>query len=195
MVGQVVTTMESISNSSRQIADILRIIDNIAFQTNILALNASVEAARAGEQGRGFAVVASEVRALAQKSAQAAKEIKTLIDTTVDNISNGSVLVTNAGKNMEEILESIRHVVDIVDQITTATQTQRSGIEHINVAVREIDTITRQNAQLASHVTDSAADMRSHAEEVTDIMESVAGNNTETHASLSYATRPVALLR
>src|SRR6185369_7968961 len=132
VVGEVVTTMNGISESSKKIADIISVIDGIAFQTNILALNAAVEAARAGEQGRGFAVVASEVRSLAQKSAGAAKEIKSLIEDSVSKVDSGSKLVDDAGKTMEEIVASVKRVSDIMGEITAASQEQSAGIEQVN---------------------------------------------------------------
>ncbi|MDZ4219695.1 MAG: methyl-accepting chemotaxis protein, partial [Methylobacter sp.] len=148
VVGQVVTTMDSINDSSRKIVDIISVIDGIAFQTNILALNAAVEAARAGEQGRGFAVVAGEVRNLAQRSAAAAKEIKTLIEDSVSKIENGSKLVGEAGQTMEEIVTSIKRVTDIMSEITAASSEQSQGIEQVNTAITQMDEVTQQNAAL-----------------------------------------------
>ncbi|HTD07083.1 methyl-accepting chemotaxis protein, partial [Undibacterium sp.] len=148
VVSQVVNTMGSIKDSSRKIVDIIGVIDGIAFQTNILALNAAVEAARAGEQGRGFAVVASEVRNLAQRSAGAAKEIKTLIGDSVDKVDQGSKLVDEAGKTMDEIVTSVQHVADIMSEITAASQEQSSGIEQVNLAITQMDEMTQQNAAL-----------------------------------------------
>ncbi|MBR7799846.1 methyl-accepting chemotaxis protein [Undibacterium fentianense] len=148
VVGEVVHTMEAINLSSRKIADIIGVIDGIAFQTNILALNAAVEAARAGEQGRGFAVVASEVRSLAGRSAAAAKEIKTLITDSVSNVSDGCRLVEQAGSTMDEIVVHVRRVADLMGEITTASREQTTGIEQVNQAVGQMDTVTQQNAAL-----------------------------------------------
>ena len=140
--------MDSINASSKKIADIIGVIDGIAFQTNILALNAAVEAARAGEQGRGFAVVATEVRNLAHRSASAAKEIKILIDDSVHQVNLGSSLVNQAGSTMEEIVSSVRRVTDIMAEITSASNEQEAGIEQINQAITEMDAVTQQNAAL-----------------------------------------------
>lgn len=148
VVSEVVHTMEAINLSSKKIADIIGVIDGIAFQTNILALNAAVEAARAGEQGRGFAVVASEVRSLAGRSAAAAKEIKTLITDSVSNVSDGCRLVEQAGSTMDEIVVHVRRVADLMGEITTASREQTTGIEQVNQAVGQMDTVTQQNAAL-----------------------------------------------
>ena len=156
VVGQVVDTMSAINASSRRIVDIISVIDGIAFQTNILALNAAVEAARAGEQGRGFAVVASEVRSLAQRSASAAKEIKQLIDDSVDKVDTGTRLVDEAGRTMSEIVTSVKRVTDIIADISTATQEQSAGIEQINQAVLQMDEGTQQNAALVEEATAAA---------------------------------------
>ena len=161
VVSQVVTTMEDINHSSRKIADIIGVIDSIAFQTNILALNAAVEAARAGEAGRGFAVVASEVRNLAGRSAQAAKEIKDLINTSVDKVQSGSQLVQDAGKTMDEIVASVQRVTDVIGEITAASSEQSDGIGQVNTAVNQLDQMTQQNAALVEQVA-SAADSLSH---------------------------------
>jgi methyl-accepting chemotaxis protein len=148
VVAQVVGTMGSINQSSNKIVDIIGVIDGIAFQTNILALNAAVEAARAGEQGRGFAVVASEVRSLAQRSAAAAKEIKTLIGDSVEKIEAGTRLVDEAGVTMNAIVESVQQVTGVMSEIMTASQEQTSGIDQINQAVSHMDNNTQQNAAL-----------------------------------------------
>ena len=140
--------MSEINVSANKIVDIIGVIDGIAFQTNILALNAAVEAARAGEQGRGFAVVASEVRNLAQRSAAAAKEIKSLIGDSVDKVENGSKLVNEAGATMQEIVASVRRVTDIMAEIAAASQEQTDGIEQINQAITQMDEVTQQNASL-----------------------------------------------
>ncbi len=163
VVGQVVTTMQGISDSSRKIGDIIGVIDGIAFQTNILALNAAVEAARAGEQGRGFAVVASEVRSLAQRSAEAAKEIKTLIGRSVEQVEQGTVLVDEAGRTMGEIVQSIQRVSDIVAEITTASAEQSTGVRQVGDAVSQMDNATQQNAALVEQSAAAAASLKSQA--------------------------------
>ncbi len=166
VVGQVVDTMGSIKESSRKIVDIIGVIDGIAFQTNILALNAAVEAARAGEQGRGFAVVASEVRNLAQRSAGAAKEIKALIGDSVEKVDAGSKLVDEAGKTMNEIVNSVKHVADIMSEITAASQEQSSGIEGVNQAIAQMDEMTQQNAALVEQAAAAAQSMQDQASEL-----------------------------
>ena len=163
VVGEVVSTMEGISESSRKIADIIGVIDGIAFQTNILALNAAVEAARAGEQGRGFAVVATEVRNLAQRSAAAAKEIKTLIGDSVGKVEAGSRQVGEAGKTMNEILVSVKRVTDIMAEITAASAEQSSGIEQVSMAVAQMDEVTQQNAALVEQAAAAAESLRDEA--------------------------------
>ena len=170
VVSQVVQTMEAINTSSTRIADIIGVIDGIAFQTNILALNAAVEAARAGEQGRGFAVVASEVRALAGRSAEAAKEIKQLIETSVQNVGEGCKLVEQAGSTMDEIVVSVRRVADIMGEISTASQDQSSGIDQINQAVGQMDQVTQQNAAL---VEESAAAAQSLEHQANTLLHAV----------------------
>ena len=164
VVGQVVEKMASITASSNKISDIIGVIDGIAFQTNILALNAAVEAARAGEQGRGFAVVASEVRSLAQRSAAAAKEIKTLIGDSVEKVEEGSKQVEEAGRTMEEIVGSVRRVTDIMGEITTASQEQTSGIEQINQAISQMDQVTQQNAALVEEASATAQLLQEQAD-------------------------------
>ncbi len=161
---EVVHTMEAINTSSRKIADIIGVIDSIAFQTNILALNAAVEAARAGEQGRGFAVVASEVRSLAGRSATAAKEIKDLINASVDNVSQGCTLVEQAGSTMDEIVVSVRRVADIMGEISLASQDQTQGIEQINQAMVQMDQVTQQNAALVEEAAAAAQSLEAQAQ-------------------------------
>ncbi len=164
VVGEVVATMNDINQSSRKIADIIQVIDGIAFQTNILALNAAVEAARAGEQGRGFAVVASEVRSLAGRSAEAAREIKALIQASVAKVEDGSRLVENAGNTMTEIVQSVRRVSDIIGEISSAAAEQSGGIGNINHAVGELDQMTQQNAALVEQSAAAAASLREQAQ-------------------------------
>ena len=163
VVSQVVSTMDAINASSKKIADIIGVIDGIAFQTNILALNAAVEAARAGEQGRGFAVVAGEVRALAQRSAEAAREIKALIGTSVDKVQTGSRLVTDAGATMDEIVASVQRVTDIIGEIAAASSEQSTGIGQVNTAVNELDRMTQQNAALVEESAAAAASLQQQA--------------------------------
>ncbi len=163
VVSQVVGTMGSINASSKKIVDIIGVIDGIAFQTNILALNAAVEAARAGEQGRGFAVVASEVRSLAQRSAAAAKEIKTLIGDSVEKVEEGSKQVEEAGRTMDEIVGSVKRVTDIMGEITAASQEQTSGIEQINQAISQMDQVTQQNAALVEEASAAAQSLQEQA--------------------------------
>ena len=163
VVDKVVETMSSINESSRKIVDIIGVIDGIAFQTNILALNAAVEAARAGEQGRGFAVVAAEVRNLAQRSASAAKEIKALIGDSVEKVDAGTRLVDEAGKTMDEIVTSVKHVADIMAEITAASAEQSAGIEQVNQAITHMDEITQQNAALVEQAAAAAQAMQDQA--------------------------------
>jgi methyl-accepting chemotaxis protein len=170
VVGQVITTMGSINESSRKIVDIIGVIDGIAFQTNILALNAAVEAARAGEQGRGFAVVASEVRTLAQRSAAAAKEIKGLIGDSVDKVDAGAKLVDQAGATMEQVVESIRRVTDIMAEITHASAEQTGGIEQVNQAIGQMDQVTQQNAALVEEAAAAAGSMQDQAAQLAQVV-------------------------
>ncbi len=163
VVAQVVTTMDEINTASKKIADIIGVIDGIAFQTNILALNAAVEAARAGEQGRGFAVVAGEVRALAQRSAEAAREIKSLIGNSVDKAEAGSRLVTDAGSTMNEIVDSVQKVTGVIGEITAASSNQSSGLSQINGAVTQLDRMTQQNAALVEQSAAAAESLREQA--------------------------------
>ena len=171
VVSQVVDTMGSINESSRKIVDIIGVIDGIAFQTNILALNAAVEAARAGEQGRGFAVVASEVRSLAQRSADAAKEIKGLIGASVEKVETGSKLVNHAGATMEEVVASIRRVTDIMSGITVASQEQSAGIEQVNQAIAQMDQVTQQNAALVEQAAAAAKSMQDQAANLSGLVD------------------------
>ena len=170
VVAQVVGTMGSINESAKKIADIIGVIDGIAFQTNILALNAAVEAARAGEQGRGFAVVATEVRNLAQRSAAAAKEIKGLIEDSVDKVNTGSALVDQAGATMEEIVASIRRVTDIMGDIANASHEQSAGIEQVNQAISQMDQVTQQNAALVEEAAAAASSLQDRAVELVDVV-------------------------
>ncbi len=171
VVAEVVDTMKGINDSSRKIADIISVIDGIAFQTNILALNAAVEAARAGEQGRGFAVVAGEVRSLAGRSAEAAKQIKSLIDTSVTRVELGSKLVDHAGTTMHEVVTAIRRVNDIIGEISAASSDQSSGVRQVSEAVNNMDRTTQQNAALVEEMAAAAASLKNEAEE---LVESVA---------------------
>ncbi|MEW5887143.1 MAG: methyl-accepting chemotaxis protein [Pseudomonadota bacterium] len=168
VVAQVVQTMEAINTSSRKIADIIGVIDGIAFQTNILALNAAVEAARAGEQGRGFAVVASEVRSLAGRSASAAREIKQLIGTSVSNVSDGCKLVEQAGSTMDEIVVHVRRVADLMREITSAELNQSAGIDQINQAIQQLDQTTQQNAALVEESAAAAQSLSAQARELAE---------------------------
>ncbi len=166
VVSQVVERMESISGSSKKMSEIAKIIENIAFQTNILALNAAVEAARAGDQGKGFAVVASEVRNLAGRSAQAAKEIGVLINSSVDEIQKGGVLASQAGKTMQEVVESIHRVTDIMSEISTASAEQESGVTQVSAAVAQMDSATQQNSALVEEMATAAANLENQAQDL-----------------------------
>jgi methyl-accepting chemotaxis protein len=166
VVAQVVDTMKGINDSSRKIADIISVIDGIAFQTNILALNAAVEAARAGEQGRGFAVVASEVRSLAGRSADAAKEIKTLITDSVHRVEQGTALVDKAGSTMTEVVSSIRRVTDIMGEISAASAEQSSSVTQVGEAVTQMDQATQQNAALVEEMAAAASSLRGQAQDL-----------------------------
>ena len=171
VVGQVVTTMDEINASSKKISDIIGVIDAIAFQTNILALNAAVEAARAGEQGRGFAVVAGEVRNLAQRSAEAAKEIKGLIGSSVNRVEAGSRLVAEAGQTMSEIVGSVQRVSDIIGEITAAAGEQSDGIGQVNVAVNQLDQMTQQNAALVEESAAAAESLKDQASRLAQVVQ------------------------
>lgn len=185
-VAEVVHTMDSINQSSKKIVDIISVIDSIAFQTNILALNAAVEAARAGEQGRGFAVVASEVRNLAQRSAAAAREIKTLIDASVKNVKEGSAQVAQAGSTMDEVVTSIKHVYDIMNEITDASHEQSIGIEQVNQAMAQMDQVTQQNAALVEQAAAAAESLQNQTTELNNVV-SIFKIKSGSHGSASEA--------
>ncbi|MBA5639868.1 MCP four helix bundle domain-containing protein [Duganella sp. LX20W] len=190
VISQVVAMMDAINSSSRKIADIIGVIDGIAFQTNILALNAAVEAARAGEQGRGFAVVASEVRNLAQRSAAAAKEIKSLIEDSVDQVNAGSGLVNEAGATMEEIVTSIQRVTDIMSEITAASAEQSSGIAQINQAVVEMDNVTQSNAALVEEASAAAQALQDQAVSLSQVVSVFKLDSMQPGMATSLPTKP-----
>ncbi|MBD9393578.1 methyl-accepting chemotaxis protein [Acidovorax sp. ACV01] len=192
VVSRVVATMQDINASSNKISDIIGVIDGIAFQTNILALNAAVEAARAGEQGRGFAVVASEVRSLAQRSAEAAKEIKTLIGASVEKVASGTQLVGNAGATMTEIVDSVQRVTDIIGEIRSATSEQSQGIAQVNTTMNQLDQMTQQNSALVEQSTAAADSLREQAMKLTQVVAlfRVNGSNASAPAPMP-ASRPV----
>ena len=192
VVGQVVTTMSMINESSKKIVDIISVIDGIAFQTNILALNAAVEAARAGEQGRGFAVVATEVRTLAQRSAAAAKEIKSLIDDSVHKVSDGTKLVDQAGKTMDEVVNSVKRVTDIMAEISAASHEQSTGIEEVNQALTQMDQVTQQNAALVEEAAAAAESMQEQAHNLTDAVSMFRLEEGAQHGVFAQAGRRVA---
>jgi methyl-accepting chemotaxis protein len=171
VVGRVVATMTDINESAKSIGDIIGVIEGIAFQTNILALNAAVEAARAGENGRGFAVVAGEVRGLAQRSASAAKEIKALISTSVERVGNGSQLAEEAGRTMDEVVQAVKRVTDIMNEISAATAEQSSGIEEINDAITQMDSGTQQNAALVEEAAAAAQSLDDQAKSLAQLVE------------------------
>ena len=190
VVAQVVDTMASINESSKKIVDIISVIDGIAFQTNILALNAAVEAARAGEQGRGFAVVATEVRNLAQRSAAAAKEIKTLIGASVDTVTTGNKLVADAGSTMDEVVASVRRVTDIMGEISMASREQSSGIAQVNQAIAQMDAVTQQNAALVEEAAAAAESMQNQAAKLSQVVGVFRLNAGEGQATLAAPGRP-----
>ena len=195
VVGQVVTTMQGINDSSRQIGEIISVIDGIAFQTNILALNAAVEAARAGEQGRGFAVVASEVRSLAHRSAEAAKEIKSLIGRSVEQVEKGTALVDQAGQTMDEIVSSIRRVTDIVAEISAASVEQSSGVQQVGEAVSQMDQATQQNAALVEESAAAAESLKTQANQLVQAVAVFKLTRQESSGSRSGAVTPAANAR
>ncbi|MET0267702.1 MAG: Cache 3/Cache 2 fusion domain-containing protein [Duganella sp.] len=191
VVAQVVDTMGSINASSRKIVDIISVIDGIAFQTNILALNAAVEAARAGEQGRGFAVVASEVRNLAQRSATAAKEIKALIDDSVSKVDVGSRQVEQAGATMQEVVDSVRRVTDIMAEISSASDEQRTGIGQVHDAISQMDDVTQQNAALVEQAAAAASALQQQAHELEDVVRIFnLGSNTGNIGTAGAVSKP-----
>ena len=191
VVAQVVDTMKGINDASRKIADIISVIDGIAFQTNILALNAAVEAARAGEQGRGFAVVASEVRSLAGRSAEAAKEIKTLINASVERVEQGTALVDQAGSTMTEVVSSIRRVTDLMGEISAASNEQSLGVSQVGEAVTQMDQVTQQNAALVEEMAAAASGLQSQAQDLVKVVAvfKLIGNDSQHSVNL----RPTAV--
>ena len=199
VVSQVVATMREIQHSSQKISDIIGTIDGIAFQTNILALNAAVEAARAGEQGRGFAVVAGEVRTLAQRSAEAAKEIKQLINASVERVEQGTALVDQAGSTMQEVVQSIQRVTDIVGEISSASQEQNAGVSQVSEAVSNMDQTTQQNAALVEESASAAASLRQQADQLlqaVSVFRTQGGGGALTpHVAAPVVHKPVTTLK
>jgi len=193
-VSQVVSTMSSIKDSSGKIADIIGVIDGIAFQTNILALNAAVEAARAGEQGRGFAVVATEVRNLAQRSASAAKEIKTLILDSVERVDAGADIVNAAGKTMEEIVQSVKRAAELMSEISSSSLEQSAGIEQVNVAIAQMDQITQQNAALVEQAAAAAEAMKGQADGLAQLVNAFKLMSGSTMSQTEISSRRQQLL-
>jgi hypothetical protein len=191
IVAEVVETMKSINDSSHKISDIIGVIDGIAFQTNILALNAAVEAARAGEQGRGFAVVAGEVRALAGRSADAAKQIKQLIGTSVERVGQGTLLVDKAGTTMNEVVAAIRRVTDIMGEISAASTEQSQGVAQVGEAVTQMDQTTQQNAALVEEMAAAASSLNNQAQSLVDTVAVFKLSAYEQHSPVAMAT-PVA---
>jgi methyl-accepting chemotaxis protein len=188
VVKQVVETMKEINDSSRRISDIISVIDGIAFQTNILALNAAVEAARAGDQGRGFAVVASEVRSLAGRSAEAAKEIKSLISASVERVEQGTSQVHDAGLTMEEIVSSIRRVTDIMGEISAASSEQAAGVSQVGEAITQMDQVTQQNAALVEEMAAAAGSLKSQSQElVSTVSVFDVGDSADSTASMKLS--------
>jgi methyl-accepting chemotaxis protein len=190
VVSQVVDTMRGINESSRKIADIISVIDGIAFQTNILALNAAVEAARAGEQGRGFAVVASEVRSLAQRSAGAAKEIKALISASVERVEQGTALVDKAGTTMQEVVASIRRVTDIMGEISAASNEQALGVAQVGEAVSHMDQATQQNAALVEQMAAAASSLKSQADDLVHVVDVFKLGDNQANALSAHSRTP-----
>ena len=198
VMGQVVDTMKGITDSSRQIADIIGVIDGIAFQTNILALNAAVEAARAGEQGRGFAVVAGEVRSLAQRSAEASKQIRELITASVQRVERGTALVDQAGATMNEVVQSIRRVTDIVGEISSASTEQNTGVGQIGQAVAQMDTATQENAALVEESAAAAESLNQQAQQLVQavaVFRLAAGEHRPVAAAAVASAAPIATRR
>ena len=194
VVEKVVQTMGSIEASSRKVADITGVIEGIAFQTNILALNAAVEAARAGEQGRGFAVVATEVRSLAQRSSEAAKEIKALIGNSAEQVKAGTHLAHEAGTTMQAVVDSVLRVSTMIEEISQASREQTDGIEQINQAVSQMDQGTQQNAALVEQAAAAAASLQQQAQELTQVVATFQlGSSQGAHAALSAGTAPLRL--
>jgi methyl-accepting chemotaxis protein len=186
-VAQVVDTMKGINESSRRISDIIQVIDGIAFQTNILALNAAVEAARAGDQGRGFAVVAGEVRSLAGRSAEAAKEIKYLINASVERVEQGTTLVDQAGTTMTEVVSSIRRVTDLMGEISAASQEQSQGVAQVGEAVTQMDQVTQQNAALVEEMAAAASSLQTQAGDLVQTVAVFKLNAEDNHAGVALA--------